>query len=303
MTRLGSPLARAVILGVPALWLALFVLLPFLVLGRISLSESAVARPPYRPHLPSSLDPAAWADALARLSLDRYRTLAEDPLYRDAALSSLGLAALATALVLPLGYGIALAMARAPERWRPALVAIVILPFWTGFLVRVYAWIAILKQDGWLNQALLALGIVERPLAVLNTDAAVLIGLVYAYLPFAILPIYATLERQDPTLVEAAADLGASPTRRFWTVTLPLSWPGIAAGGLLCFIPMVGEYVIPDLLGGADTLMLGRTLWIEFSSNRDWPLAAAVALVLLALLVVPTVLLREIEARRLEAGR
>lgn len=303
MSPAAPRLVRVLLLAPPALWLALFVVLPFLIVGRISLSESAVARPPYRPHAPSPLDPAAWPDFLAALSLDRYRELRLDPVYRDAALSSLGLAALATALVLPLGYAVALAMARAPARYRPALLAIVVLPFWTSFLVRVYAWIAILKSDGWLNQALLALGLVDRPLAILNTDAAVLIGLCYAYLPFVILPIYASLERQDPALLEAAADLGASPTRAFWTVTLPLSWPGVAAGALLSFIPMVGEYVIPDLLGGADTLMLGRTLWTEFASNRDWPLAAAVAVVLLALLAVPIAILREVEARRMEAAR
>lgn len=290
-------------LGLPAVWLVLFVLVPLGIVARISLSESAATQPPYRPRAPGTFDPATWADFVAGLGLGRYRELASDPLYRDAILSSLGLAALATAIILPIGYAIALAVARAPARWQPALVALVVLPFWTSFLVRVYAWISILKQDGWLNQALLGLGLIERPLAILNTDAAVLVGLVYAYLPFMILPIYAALERQDPTLVEAAADLGASPLGRFWTVTFPLSWPGVAVGSLLCFIPMVGEYVIPDLLGGADTLMLGRTLWIEFFSNRDWPLAAAVAMVTLALLVVPTILLREIEARRLEASR
>lgn len=303
MSATGGRLARALVLGLPILWLVLFVLVPLAIVGRISLSESATARPPYRPHAPASLDPAAWGEFVAALGLDRYRLLASDPLYRDAMLSSLGLAALATAIALPLGYAVALAVARAPARWQPALVALVVLPFWTSFLVRVYAWIAILKQDGWLNQALVASGMIDRPLAILNTDAAVLVGLVYAYLPFMILPVYATLDRQDPALVEAAADLGASPLRRFWTVTLPLSWPGLAAGSLLCFIPMVGEYVIPDLLGGADTLMLGRTLWIEFFSNRDWPLASAVAVVVLALLAVPTILLREVEARRLEAAR
>lgn len=299
----GGSAARSLVLGLPVLWLVLFVLIPFAIVGRISLSTSALAQPPYRPRAPASLDPAAWGEFLAALGLDRYRTLLSDPLYADAVLSSLTLAAVATAIILPIGYGIALAIARAPAPCRPALVALVVLPFWTSFLVRVYAWIAILKEDGWLNQALFALGVIARPLAILNTDTAVLVGLVYAYLPFMILPLYATLERQDPTLLEAAADLGASPLRRFWTVTVPLSWPGIAAGSLLCFIPMVGEYVIPDLLGGADTLMLGHTLWIDFSQNRDWPLAAAVAVVTLALLVTPVVLLREVEARRLETAR
>lgn len=287
----------------PGLWLALFVLAPLAVLTRISFSESASAQPPYRPVLPSSLEPERWREFFSGLGLGSYRTLLSDPLYRDAILSSIALAGLATAIVAPIGYGVALALARTSPRWRPTLIALVVLPFWTSFLVRVYAWIAILKTDGWLNQALLAVGLIRTPLLILNTDAAVLVGLVSAYLPFMILPVYAALDRQDPALIEAAADLGASPLRRFWTVTFPLAWPGLAAGSLLCFIPMVGEYVIPDLLGGADTLMLGRALWIEFSANRDWPLAAAVAIVLLAILLVPIIILREIEARRLEGAR
>ena len=299
MTRVG----KLVVVGVPALWLAVFVLLPLGIVAKISLSEPATARPPYRPQLPASLDPGAWREALDGFGLDAYRTLLSDGLYGEALLSSLAYAALATGLVLPLGYGIALAIARAPSAWRPALVAAIVLPFWTSFLVRVYAWISILKSDGWLNGLLLASGLVETPVALLNSTAAVLIGLVYAYLPFMVLPIYAALDRQDPTLLEAAADLGASPMRRFWTVTVPLSGPGIAAGSLLCFIPMVGEFVVPELLGGSDTLMLGRTLWAEFFANRNWPLAAAVAVVLLAVLAVPIVALREVEARRAEASR
>ncbi len=294
---------RTAMAALPGLWLALFVLAPLAVLTRISFSESASAQPPYRPVLPSSLEPERWREFFSGLGLGSYRTLLSDPLYRDAILSSIALAGLATAIVAPIGYGVALALARASPRWRPTLIALVVLPFWTSFLVRVYAWIAILKTDGWLNQALLAVGLIRTPLLILNTDAAVLVGLVSAYLPFMILPVYAALDRQDPALIEAAADLGASPLRRFWTVTFPLAWPGLAAGSLLCFIPMVGEYVIPDLLGGADTLMLGRALWIEFSANRDWPLAAAVAIVLLAILLVPIIILREIEARRLEGAR
>lgn len=298
-----SALGRWLAIGLPGLWLAAFVLLPFGIVARISLSESASARPPYRPLAPGTLDPSAWRAFLDGLGLDRYRDLAADALYRDAALSSLALAAAATALVAPLGYMIALAIARSSARWRPLLVALVLLPFWTSFLVRIYAWIAILKPDGWLDQALLGLGVARGSLALLNSDAAVLIGLVYAYLPFMVLPVYAALDRQDPVLIEAAADLGASPLRRFWTVTFPLSLPGVAAGSLLCFVPMVGEFIIPELLGGADTLMLGRTLWTEYASNRDWPLASAVAIVLLALLIGPILILRGIETRRLEAAR
>lgn len=294
---------RRLAIGLPGQWLAAFVLLPFGIVARISLSESAAARPPYRPLAPGTLDPSAWRAFFDGLGLGRYRELAADALYRDAALSSLALAAAATALVAPLGYTVALAIARSSPRWRPVLVALVVLPFWTSFLVRIYAWIAILKPDGWLDRALLGLGVARPPLAILNTDAAVLIGLVYAYLPFMILPVYAALDRQDPVLIEAAADLGASPVRRFWTVTFPLSLPGVVAGSLLCFVPMVGEFIIPELLGGADTLMLGRTLWTEYASNRDWPLASAVAIVLLALLIGPILVLRGIETRRLEAAR
>jgi putrescine transport system permease protein len=193
-------------------------------------------------------------------------------------------------------------MARAPAGWRPLLVALVILPFWTSFLIRIYAWVAILKPEGFLNQALLGLGLVAEPLNILNTEAAVYIGIVYAYLPFMVLPLYAALEKIDQSLIEAALDLGSPPWRAFWSVTVPLSLPGIVAGSLLCFIPAVGEFVIPDLLGGSETLMIGRQLWSDFFSNRDWPLASAVAILLLVILVVPIVVYRDVEARRMEAG-
>jgi putrescine transport system permease protein len=193
-------------------------------------------------------------------------------------------------------------MARAPAGWRPLLVALVILPFWTSFLIRIYAWVAILKPEGFLNQALLGLGLVAEPLNILNTEAAVYIGIVYAYLPFMVLPLYAALEKIDQSLIEAALDLGSPPWRAFWSVTVPLSLPGIIAGSLLCFIPAVGEFVIPDLLGGSETLMIGRQLWSDFFSNRDWPLASAVAILLLVILVVPIVVYRDVEARRMEAG-
>jgi putrescine transport system permease protein len=191
-------------------------------------------------------------------------------------------------------------MARAPAAWRPLLVALVILPFWTSFLIRIYAWVAILKPEGFLNQVLLGLGLVAEPLNILNTEAAVYIGIVYAYLPFMVLPLYAALEKIDQSLIEAALDLGSPPWRAFWSVTVPLSLPGIVAGSLLCFIPAVGEFVIPDLLGGAETLMIGRQLWSDFFSNRDWPLASAVAILLLVILVVPIVIYRDVEARRME---
>jgi putrescine transport system permease protein len=286
----------------PVLWLAAFFLAPFMIVLKISLSDPASAQPPYRPLWPG-LDGEALRGFLADLDLENYATLLSDSLYLDALLSSLRIAAVSTALLLLVGFPLAAAMAKAPERWRPALIAMVILPFWTSFLIRVYAWIGILRPDGFLNGALRGLGLVEAPLEILNTETAVFIGVVYAYLPFMVLPLYATLERLDHSLIEAAQDLGCPPWRAFWSITLPLALPGVIAGSLLCFIPIVGEFVIPDLLGGSETLMIGRTLWSEFFSNRDWPLASAVALCLLVILVVPIVVYRDIEARRLEAGR
>ncbi len=295
--------SRLFVLAPPFLWLALFFLVPFAIVLKISLSEPATAQPPYRPHMPWSLDPQSWRAFVDALGLENYRTLLADDLYWGAALSSLGLAAGSTILLGVVGYPIALAMARAPARWRPILVALVVVPFWTSLLIRVYAWMAILSPEGFLNRALLALGVIAEPLQILNTNAAVLIGIVYAYLPFMILPLFASLERQDETLVEAASDLGASRLKTFWTVTFPLSKPGIVAGALLCFIPIVGEFIVPDLLGGSETLMLGRTLWSEFFQNRNWPLAGAIAVVLLAILLIPILLLCGAETRRQEAAR
>jgi putrescine transport system permease protein len=298
----GRVLARLVP-AVPFLWLVAFFVVPFLIVLKISLSDPASAQPPYRPLLDWSAGWEGIAAFLAGLDGENFVTLLGDPLYVDAALSSLRIAGIATVLLLLVGYPLAYAMARAPGGWRPILVALVILPFWTSFLIRVYAWIGILRPDGFLDAALMGLGLTGRPLQLLNTETAVLIGLVYAYLPFMVLPLYASLERPDRTLIEAALDLGSTPLRAFWTITAPLSMPGVVAGSLLCFIPIVGEFVVPDLLGGSETLMIGRTLWSEFFSNRDWPLASAVAIVLLVILVVPIVLYREAEARRVEAGR
>ncbi|MEE7460930.1 putrescine ABC transporter permease PotH [Methylobacterium fujisawaense] len=277
----------------PFLWLAAFFLLPFVITLKISLSEPATAIPPYLPLLDWRGGLDGWSAFLEALNFDNYLTLAADPLYRDAALGSLTYAGVASLILVALGTPLAYALARAPARWQPLLVALVIVPFWTSFLIRIYAWIAILKPEGLLNLALRRLGLIDAPLTILNTDAAVIVGLVYAYLPFMVLPLYAVMNRLDPTLREAAADLGASPSRVFWTVTVPLSLPGIAAGAGLCFIPMVGEFVIPDLLGGSETLMLGRVLWSEFFSNRDWPLAAAVAVLILAIVIGPVVLFRD----------
>ncbi|ACA20644.1 binding-protein-dependent transport systems inner membrane component [Methylobacterium sp. 4-46] len=298
--RLRDALARAAVPALPFAWLLAFFGLPFLIVLKISLSDPATALPPYTPVLDWDAGVAGWSDFLAALDFENYRTLAADPLYLDAALTSLWIALAATLLLALVGYPIAYGMARAPRRLQPLLVALMVIPFWTSFLIRVYAWIAILKADGFLNQALLALGLVAQPLTILNTPAAILIGIVYAYLPFMVLPLYAVLERLDRGLIEAARDLGASREAAFLTVTLPLSAPGLAAGALLCFIPIIGEFIVPDLLGGADTLMLGRVLWSEFFSNRDWPLAAAVAVVMLLIVAGPLVLFREAEARQME---
>jgi putrescine transport system permease protein len=284
--------------AVPYLWLGALFLVPFLIVLKISLSDPAVAQPPYAPVF-------EWSDVagfFSGLDLENFRLLVEDDLYFLATLSSVRIAALSTLLLLLVGFPIAYGMARAPERYRSLLVALVILPFWTSFLIRIYAWVAILKPEGLLTQALMGLGLISEPVNILNTETAVYIGIVYAYLPFMVLPLYATLEKMDDTLLEAALDLGSPPWRSFWTITVPLAMPGIVAGSLLCFIPAVGEFVIPDLLGGSETLMIGRQLWSEFFSNRDWPLASAVAILLLIVLVVPIVIYRDVEARRVETG-
>ena len=296
-------LGRALVRGLPALWLALFFLVPFAVTLKISLSTPATAQPPYRPVLDWGAGLEGWRAFVEALEVQNYAMLAGDALYRDAALTSLAYAGAATAILALVGTPMAWAMARATPRMQGLLVALVIVPFWTSFLIRVYAWIAILKPEGLLNMALLRLGLIGEPLAILDTPAGVLIGLTYAYLPFLVLPLYAVMARLDPALPEAAADLGASRARVFLTVTLPLSLPGLTAGMLLCFIPMVGEFIIPDLLGGSDTLMLGRVLWSEFFSNRDWPLASAVAVLMLVLIVGPVVLFRGVRERQDAAAR
>ena len=280
-------LLRRLILGLPALWLLLFFLAPFALVARISLSRPAIAQPPYEPASFFSDGIAGLYEKLQSLSLDAYVLIFDDNLYLAACLSSLRLAAMATVMTLIIAFPLAHAMTRAPARWRPALVLLAIAPFWTSFLIRIYAWIMILKDEGLLNNALISLHLIDAPLSIFASETAVLIGIVYSYLPFMILPLYTALDRQDPTLLEAAADLGATPLRTFWRITVPLAWPGIVAGALLVFIPALGEFVIPDLLGGSDTLMIGRILWNEFFENRDWPAASAVAIVLLLMLLVP----------------
>ena len=289
------------VVAIPYLWLFAFFLVPFFIVIKISLSQQALAQPPYVPVIDLAAGFDALIAAVRQFGVDNYVWLTEDPLYIRAYLSSLWIAAVSTFLVLLVGYPIAYGMARAPRGWQPTLVMLVILPFWTSFLIRVYAWVGILKKEGLLNQFLMSLGLIGEPLTILNTNWAVYIGIVYSYLPFMVLPLYAALEKLDHTLLEAAADLGSPPVRTFWQITFPLSLPGVIAGCFLVFIPATGEFVIPDLLGGSSTLMIGRTLWSEFFSNRDWPIASAVAVVLLLLLVVPIVIFQNHEQRR--AGR
>ena len=277
---------RNAVIAIPYIWLLLLFLLPFIYVLKISFAETIYARPPY-----SSL--LIWGDSWLpsiKASFDNYLFLFSDSLYIKAYLSSLKIAFISTILTLIIGYSIAYSVARAPTRWRGILLMLVILPFWTSFFIRVYAWIGILKTEGLLNLALMSIGIIEKPLMIMNTDRAVYIGIVYSYLPFMILPLYANLEKMDMSLLEAAADLGCRPFKTFWTVTVPLSLSGIIAGCFLVFIPVMGEFVIPDLLGGSETLMIGKVLWTEFFYNRDWPVASAVAILLLAILVVPIML-------------
>jgi len=275
---------RLAVLALPWLWLAAFVAAPLAIVLRIALSESAPAQPPYAPHFTGFGDIAAF---LGALDLDSFRILAGDPLYWRSGLDSLRIAGAATLAALAIGYPLALAIARLPARRQPVALMLVIVPFWTAFLIRIYAWIGILRPEGWLDLALSGLGLTREPLGLLDSEAAVVIGMVYCYLPFMVLPLYATLQKLDGSLLEAAADLGAGPWTAFRTVTLPLSRPGIIAGSALVFVPATGEFVIPDLLGGPDTLMLGKVMWTEFFSNRDWPLASALAIALLAALVPP----------------
>lgn len=291
---------RFILIAVPYLWLLALFLIPFLIVLKISLSDAAVSIPPYTPQLDFS---AGWAGIkafLSELDFENYMFLTEDPLYWKAYLSSLKIALISTSLALLVGYPIAYGMAQAPDEWRATLLLLVILPFWTSFLIRVYSWIGILSNEGFLNQFLLWTGIISTPLVILNTDTAVYIGIVYTYLPFMILPIYAALEKLDNSLLEAAEDLGCSRFSAFWLVTIPLSKAGIIAGCFLVFIPALGEFVIPSLLGGSDTLMIGKVLWEEFFSNRDWPVASAVAVILLLILIVPIVLFQRNEQKQRE---
>jgi len=296
LKKLGNHLGRRLVVAVPYAWLLVLFLIPFLIVLKISFSEVRLAMPPYAPLI-------EWVEdtkLAIRISLANYAYLFTDSLYVRAYLYSLKVAALSTLICLLIGYPMAYAIARSSQTWRNVLLMLVILPFWTSFLLRVYAWIGLLNNNGVINNALMALGIIDEPLKLLQTDFAIYVGIVYSYLPFMILPLYANLEKHDVTLLEAAADLGARPVVAFLRITLPLSLPGIAAGSLLVFIPAVGEYVIPSLLGSSDQLMIGRVLSDEFFANRDWPVASAVAILMLLLLLVPIMLFQRLERRELE---
>jgi len=298
MKRLMERWGRFLVGLPPYAWLTVFFLIPFLTVMKISLSEARMGVPPYLPLV-------EWAEdgtIALHAGLANFTTLLGDPLYVLAYLNSLRIAAIATTCCLLLGYPAAYAIARAPSAWRQPLLMMVALPFWTSFLIRVYAWIGILKPEGLLNGVLLWLGVIDEPLQIMETDLAVLIGMVYSYLPFMVLPLFANLEKMDLSLLEAAADLGCRPFRAFLAVTLPLSLPGIVAGSMLVFIPAVGEFVIPDLLGGPDTLMIGKVLWAEFFDNRDWPVASAVAVAMLLVLVVPVMVFQPFQKDRGEGA-
>jgi putrescine transport system permease protein len=278
----GQRLFRAVTSGLPTLWLCVFFLAPFALVLKISLADPVIGQPPFTPLID--------ATGSLHLTFDNYRLVFGDSLFLASYLGSLRIAALASLICLLVGYPMAYAIARTPQPWRTLLLLLVMLPFWSSFLLRIYAWMGMLSTHGAFNTALLTLGWIERPLALMYNDFAVYLGIVYTYLPFMVLPLYAVLEKQDPDLREAAEDLGATPWRVFMDITLPLSLPGIIAGLMLVFIPAVGEYVIPTLLGGLDTRMIGRALFDEFFVNRDWPLASAVATVLLLVVVLPVMI-------------
>src|ERR1700726_85116 len=282
--------AEKLVVRIPYAWLIVFFLVPFLIVLRISLSQPTLAEPPYTP-LFNLL--AGWHGVTAffgALSLDNYALIGTDPLYLLSFVKSVEIAPFSTLLLLIIGYPIAYGITRTPRRVQAVLMTLVMLPFWTAFLIRIYAWMNILQHDGPLNQLLMALHVVSTPPVWLATDTAIYIGIVYSYLPFMVLPLYATLEKLDEQLLEAAADLGCPRWKTFWLVTMPLAAAGGVAGSLLCFIPIVGEFVIPDLLGGSRTSMIGQTIWMEFFANKDWPTASAVAVVLVCLLVTPIVI-------------
>jgi len=294
-------LRRLTLIAVPYLWLFGLFFVPFLIVFKISLSDIALSIPPYTPTLELSDGWAGLKDMVSQLDFENFEFLATDDLYWKSYLSSVQIAFISTVFALMIGFPIAYGMANAPKEWQPTLMLLVILPFWTSFLIRVYSLIGLLSQEGIINQFLMWIGVINEPLMILNTNYAVYIGIVYTYVPFMILPIYATLIKLDGSLLEAAEDLGCSRTEAFWRITIPLSKAGIIAGCFLVFIPALGEFVIPSLLGGSDTLMIGKVLYEEFFSNRDWPVAGAVAVILLMILIIPIVLYQRNEQKMMEA--
>lgn len=292
------PRGRHLVIAFPYAWMVLFFLIPFAIILKISLAETQVAIPPY-----TSLVEYAEEKLTFVLNLGNYLYLLQDEMYFDSYLQSLQVATISTLLCLLIGYPIAWSIVHSSPSMRNVLLMLVVLPSWTSFLIRVYAWIGILKNNGLLNNFLIYLGIIDEPLQMLHTDFAVYIGIVYAYLPFMILPLYTALMRMDYSLIEAASDLGAKPWKTFLTVLLPLTKSGIVAGSMLVFIPAVGEFVIPELLGGPDSLLIGRVLWQEFFNNRDWPVASAVAVVMLTLLMIPIIWFYRYQRREMAEGR
>ncbi|MFC3691521.1 ABC transporter permease [Chenggangzhangella methanolivorans] len=299
----SSQLKRWFVIAIPYLWLAFFFLAPFFIVLKISLSDTTIAQPPYEPLLDLANGWQGVKDWWAGLDFENYGLLFDDELYWRSYLSSLEIAGVSTLIALAIAYPMAYAMARAPKTLRPTLLMLVILPFWTSLLIRVYAWIGILNPEGLMNQFLLWTGIISEPIYIMNTETAVYIGIVYSYLPFMILPLYSSLEKLDDTLLEAASDLGSPPWKSFWQITVPLSLPGVIAGCFLVFIPAVGEFVIPDLLGGSETLMIGKTLYNEFFLNRDWPVSSALAVLLLLVLVVPIAVYNNVQAKELGSAK
>ncbi|MFI8380837.1 ABC transporter permease subunit [Pseudomonas sp. NPDC079086] len=289
------PRGRHLVIGVPFLWLFMFFLLPFIIVMKISFAEADVAIPPYT-------DVYTWVENKFTLvlNLGNYIFLSEDALYLAAYLGSLKMATVSTLLCLVIGFPMAYAIARADKDKQMVLLLLIMMPTWTAILIRVYAWMGILSNNGLLNAFLMWLGLIDEPLQILNTNLAVYIGIVYSYLPFMILPLFANLVKHDQSLLEAAADLGSSTYNSFWKITVPLAKNGIIAGCMLVFIPVVGEFVIPELLGGPETLMIGKVLWQEFFNNRDWPVASALAVVMLAILIVPIILFNRNQAKEME---
>ena len=296
--RLTTQAGRKAVIGIPYGWLLIFFLVPFLIVLKISFSNVVLAMPPVEPILTWGRDQVLQI----RVNLSNYTFVFSDRLYVAAFVNSLRVAAVSTLLALLIGYPMAYGIARAQGAWRNILFLLVSLPFFTSFLLRVYAWIGLLGRGGPVNAILMHLGLIQEPIQLLQTDFAVYLGMVYSYLPFMVLPLYSAIEKLDLTLLEAAADLGCRPSKAFFAVTLPLTREGILAGCLLVFIPAVGEYVIPALLGGPDTLMIGRVVWDEFFANRDWPVASALAIVLLLILSVFVLLLQKVQAGEEEAS-